>query len=38
MSTPDPSPPFGDATDEAISARLDGELAAFAAERGLAEA
>jgi len=28
-------PPFGDATDEAVSAFLDGELAGFAATRGL---
>jgi hypothetical protein len=28
-------PPFGDATDEAVSAMLDGELDGFAAERGL---
>jgi hypothetical protein len=38
MSSSDPSPPFGDDTDEAISARLDGRLAAFAAERGVTEA
>ncbi|MBM3673364.1 MAG: hypothetical protein FJW88_00165 [Actinobacteria bacterium] len=31
-------PPFGDDTDEAVSAWLDGELAAFAAERSLTEA
>ncbi|MGZ4688083.1 MAG: hypothetical protein ACXVKA_04320 [Acidimicrobiia bacterium] len=33
-----PTPPFGDATDEALSAVLDGELGAFAAERGRSEA
>ncbi len=37
MNTPTPSP-FADDTDEALSALLDGDLAAFAAERGLAEA
>jgi hypothetical protein len=30
-------PPFGDATDEALSALLDGELAAFASDQGLSE-
>jgi hypothetical protein len=33
-----PLPPFGDDTDEALSALLDGELAAFATERDLTEA
>jgi hypothetical protein len=33
-----PDPPFGDDTDEAFSALADGELAAFADERGLSEA
>ena len=33
-----PGPPFGDDTDEALSALVDGELAPFAAERGLTEA
>lgn len=36
MNAPTP-PPFADATDEALSALLDGELATFAAERGLTE-
>lgn len=35
---PSPTPPpFADATDEALSALLDGELASFATERGLTE-
>jgi hypothetical protein len=40
MTTPTslPPPPFGDDTDAAISARLDGELAAFAAEHDTTEA
>lgn len=33
-----PNPPFGDDTDEALSALLDGELGAFASERDLTEA
>lgn len=33
-----PTPPFGDDTDEALSALLDGELGAFASERDLTEA
>jgi hypothetical protein len=39
--TTDPTrsdPPFGADTDEAVSARLDGELAAFAADHGTTEA
>jgi hypothetical protein len=32
------TPPFGDDTDEALSAFIDGELAAFADARGLTEA
>jgi hypothetical protein len=32
-----PDPPFGSETDEAISAALDGELGAFAAEHGITE-
>ena len=35
---PLPPPPFGDDTDEALSALLDGELGAFAADHGLTEA
>lgn len=36
---PSPSPlPFGDRSDEALSALLDGELGAFAADHGLTEA
>jgi hypothetical protein len=39
MTTPAAHPPpFGDATDEAISALLDGELGAFAADHGTTEA
>jgi hypothetical protein len=33
-----PDLPFGDDTDEAISALIDGELGAFATERGMTEA
>ena len=38
-STPRPpnAEPFGDATDEAVSALLDDELAAFAADHGISE-
>lgn len=35
---PLPPPPFGDDTDEALSALRDGELGAFAADHGLTEA
>ena len=35
---PLPPPPFGDDTDEALNALLDGELGAFARDHGLAEA
>ena len=35
---PLPPPPFGDDTDEALSALLDGELGAFADDHGLTEA
>ena len=40
MTTPTslPPPPYGDDTDAAISARLDGELAAFAADHDATEA
>lgn len=40
MTQPPPRPPtpFGDDTDEALSALLDGELGAFAADHGLTEA
>jgi hypothetical protein len=39
MTTPAAHPPpFGDATDEALSALLDGELGAFAADHGTTEA